>query len=91
MHTPVSVADLWKIFEWAKGKKAEDKRAICDWLDSVYADLENLSESWLKISRMQYSSSGGKEVVQVIHGEDGYFLLDGQSKYAGRLPAARIR
>jgi hypothetical protein len=41
MPFPLSVADVWRMFEWADGRRAKDKEAACEWLDSVYTDLED--------------------------------------------------
>lgn len=48
----IGVGDLWKMFEWAHGREARNRKAIEEWLDAVYTDLSDLSQVWIKISSM---------------------------------------
>jgi len=59
---PLTAAlDLWKVFEWANKRKAEDKAAIVEWLESVYSDLEDLSKVWFEICKnLENANDDGK-------------------------------
>lgn len=66
MAFPVSVADVWKMFEWANSRKAKNKEAVCEWLDAVYKDLEDISNVWAKICETLETADEEKEIGKGI-------------------------
>jgi len=82
---PLSIADVWKVFEWANRRKADSKAAVSEWLDSVYTDLEDLSSVWFKICENLDDANEKHELdeaLKIIHRGE---LRSQQSLYAGRL------
>jgi hypothetical protein len=82
---PLSIADVWKVFEWANRRKAESKTAVSEWLDSVYTDLEDLSRVWFRICENLDNANEKHEIeqaVKIIHRGE---LRSLQSLYASRL------
>jgi hypothetical protein len=82
---PLSIADVWKVFEWANHRKAESKAAVSEWLDSVYTDLEDLSRVWFRICENLDVANEKHEIdeaVKIIHRGE---LRSLQSLYASRL------
>ena len=66
MPFPLTVADVWKMFEWYGGKRTEQKKAVCEWLDSVYTDLEDLSAVWFKICATLETADENNEIEKAL-------------------------
>jgi hypothetical protein len=85
MGFPLSLADVWKVFEFAQGRKAESKAAVCGWLDSVYTDLEDLWKVWFRICERLDDANEKHEITEALkiirRGELGF----SQCAFAGRL------
>ena len=85
MPLPIGVSDLWKMFEWLHSRKAANESAIGEWLDAVYADLNDLASVWMKITAtldettIEGNVHNGLDILS--RGRDGH----SQYLYSGRL------
>ena len=81
----VGVSDVWKMFEWANGRKAARKQAVGEWLDAVYNDLEDLAKIWRRLSASLDAAELDHEVHRAVavirRGDDA----GSQQWLAGRL------
>ena len=66
MGFPLGVSDVWKMFEWANHKKADNKAAVTEWLEAVYSDLNELSEVWIKIASALETADVDGEVAEAF-------------------------
>jgi hypothetical protein len=66
MPFPVSVSDLWKMFAWANGQEAKNKKAVSEWLDAVYTDLEDFSRVWFRLCDSTETAGDEKEMARAL-------------------------
>jgi hypothetical protein len=59
----ISVSDLWKMFEFANGRKAADKAAVSKWLSAVYDDLEELANHWRALCGSMVDSKQDRQCI----------------------------
>jgi len=86
MPLPLSVGDIWKIFEWSNSRQAKKKEAVVEWLEAVYKDLEDLTRVWFEIcGTLDEAQAQGKtgEAITIIRRGAGA----SQAVFAGRLNA----
>lgn len=84
MSFPLSISDLWKVFEYANSQRTKNKEAVFAWLDAVYKDLEDLSNVWFRICETLETANEEKEL------EKAYRILirrdrPSQAAFSGRL------
>ena len=85
MAFPLSIGDVWKVFEWANHRKAESKAAVAEWLGSVYIDLEDLSRVWFRICEKLDDANEGHEIEKALKIINRGDLGISQYAFAGRL------
>src|SRR5215467_6924854 len=87
MALPIGVSDVFKIFEFATGRKAERRERVIEWLDAVYSDLEELSQLWVKIMADTESADlqESKQALDILYSRGFDENLHLQRALAGRL------
>jgi hypothetical protein len=45
----IGVSDIWKIFEYKTSETRRNRQAVIEWLESVYAGLDELSKLWREV------------------------------------------
>jgi hypothetical protein len=84
MPPPIGVSDLWKMFEWLHSRKATNKSAIGEWLDAVYADLNDLASVWIKITTkldkttIEGNVHNGLEILRRGHNRHSQYVYGGR-------------
>jgi hypothetical protein len=85
----LSVADVWKMWEWShgllKGSSNEKRARVEAWLDAVYADAERLAEIWTEVVTKEMADCAG------VHEGLGMVLKKRRVLYGNLTINARLR
>lgn len=85
MQLPLPLSEIWRVFEWAYGRKAENKKAVCEWLEAVYGDLESLSKVWFRICKSLETKRKNEAIDRARNFIVRSEMISRQSGFAGRL------
>jgi hypothetical protein len=62
----IGVSDLLTMFEWANHHKAARKKAVAEWLDAVFTDLDDLARIWRGLSASLEVAEVDREVERAV-------------------------
>jgi hypothetical protein len=54
------------MFACAHGQETRNKKAVCEWLDAVYTDLEDFSRVWVRICESLETADDEKEIARAL-------------------------